>query len=156
MRGQVIGFFCNDRLWLTRMNDQWAVVVAVDERHVTIRVEESGCGRCHQAGGCGSNSLGKLFCQTPRVFRIVNNGDYAVGARVRVGIADGAIGKSVWLSYVVPLLAVLVGAVAGSLVNGEIGAIAGAVGGLFCGWLSLRHAHRRHGADPRFQPTIRG
>lgn len=137
------------------MHDQWAVVVAVDERHVTIRVEESGCGRCHQAGGCGGNPLGKLFCQTPRTFRIANDGNYVVGARVRVGVVDGAIGQSVWLAYGIPLLAVLTGAVIGSLVYGEAGAIAGAALGLLGGWFSLRHANRLLGADRRFRPTIK-
>jgi len=137
------------------MHDQWAVVVAVDEKHVTLRVEDSGCGRCQQAGGCGGNPFGKLFCQTPRTYCLANDGDYAVGARVRVSVADGIIGQSVWLAYVVPLLAVLAGAVAGSLIDGEIGAIVGAAGGLFCGWLSLRHANRHHGAEHRFWLTIK-
>ncbi|MBL8398812.1 MAG: SoxR reducing system RseC family protein [Candidatus Accumulibacter sp.] len=136
------------------MSEQRAVVVAVDDRHITLRIENSGCGRCQQAGGCGGNPLGKMFCRTPQTFRIANSGDYAVGAQVRVVVVDGAVGRSAWQAYVVPLLIVLMGAMIGSWAIGEIGAIAGAVAGLFLGWFGLWRANRRLRHDHRFQPLI--
>ncbi|HMW17011.1 MAG TPA: SoxR reducing system RseC family protein [Accumulibacter sp.] len=136
------------------MSEQQAVVVAVDDDYVTLRIERNGCGRCQQAGGCGGNSLGKLFCQTPATFRIANSGDYAVGTQVKVSVADGAIGQSAWQAYVIPLLIVLTGAMTGFWIVGEIGAMIGAAAGLFLGWLGLWRANRRLRDDRRFQPLI--
>ena len=74
------------------MIDAWGTVVAVDEQHATIRMDETGCGRCGEPGGCGGNHAGRLFCSTPRTFRVANPDGRAVGERVRIGIAAGALG----------------------------------------------------------------
>jgi len=55
----------------------------------------------------------------------------------------------------VPLLGLFVGALGGSAVAGEIGAIGGSLGGLLAGWWGLRRAHLRSRDDPRFRPSIR-
>ena len=44
------------------MMEQEAIVTRVEGEHAYIEVggASSGCGRCHEAGGCQSNILGKL------------------------------------------------------------------------------------------------
>ena len=75
--------------------------------------------------------------------------------RVRVGVVDGSLGSSALHAYAVPLLGLFVGALGGSAVAGEIGAIGGSLGGLLAGWWGLRRAHLRSRDDPRFRPSIR-
>jgi len=135
--------------------DAWGTIIAVDERQATIRMDENGCGRCGEPGGCGGNAASRLFCRTPRTFRIPSSERRSVGERVRISVVNGSVGRSALYAYAFPLLALLAGAVSGSALGDEAGAIAGSIAGLFVGWLGLRHAQRRSRRDLRLQPLIR-
>jgi sigma-E factor negative regulatory protein RseC len=130
-------------------------VTAQDGRYAIVLMDETGCGRCHEEGGCGGNNLGKMFCRTPRTFRVLNPGNAAIGARVTIAIAEGAVRRSALLAYGLPLLALFVGAVGGSALAGEAGAIAGAIGGLLFAWLVLRYPRLLGKLDQHSQPYIR-
>lgn len=137
------------------MTDTWGVVIAIDGDQATVRVEDNGCGRCRESAGCGGGSAGEGGCRRPRTFRVPNPEGFPVGVRVRVAVVDGAVGRGAVHAYGVPLLAVLGGAIGGSAMAGEAGAICGALIGLLVGWLGLRRAHWRSRGDSRFQPSIR-
>jgi sigma-E factor negative regulatory protein RseC len=137
------------------MADAWGTVTAVDGEHATIRIDAGGCGRCAEAGGCGGNSLGKLLCSSPDTFCVPNPERVTVGTRVCIVVADGSIGRSALHAYAIPLLAVLAGALSGSGLGGEVGAIGGASLGLIVGWLGLRRAQRCSQRDVRLRPSIR-
>ena len=136
------------------MTGAWGTVAALDGEHALIRMEESGCGRCREAGGCGGNNLAKLLCSTPRTFRVPNPERRSVGERVRVRVGEGSVRRSALAAYAFPWLALLLGALAGSAAAGEAGAIGGAIVGLLVGWLGLWRAQRRDAADPPCQPSI--
>jgi sigma-E factor negative regulatory protein RseC len=136
-------------------NDAWGTVIAVDERQATVRMDENGCGRCRESGGCGGNHPGRLFCSTPRTFRIPNAERHSLGERVRISVVDGSVGRSALYAYGFPLLALFAGALSGSALGDEAGAIGGSIAGLFVGWLGLRRAQRRGRRDLRIQPWIR-
>ena len=104
------------------MIDAPGTITALDGEYVIVRMEETGCGRCHEDGGCGGNNLGKMFCSTPRTFRVLNPGAAGVGERVNVVIADGAIRRSALLAYGLPLVALFAGALAGLVLGGDGGA----------------------------------
>lgn len=137
------------------MIDASGTIIAIDGDHAIIRMDEAGCGRCQEPGGCGGNPLSQVFCRAPRTFRVRNPGNSAVGSRVTVVIAEGSVRRSAMLAYGVPLLALFFGASCGSAVAGEAGAIIGSLCGLSCAWLALRYAQRRGALDPRSQPYIR-
>lgn len=131
-------------------------VAQVDGDYAVVTMDQTGCGRCHEDGGCGGNNLGNLLCRTPRSVRVANPGHARVGDRVHIAVADGALRRGAMLAYGVPLLALLAGALAGSTAGGESGAIVGALGGLSAAWLVLR-LRTRHGklTDPQAHPFIR-
>lgn len=137
------------------VSDVWGIVTVVDGQYATIRVDDSGCGHCNDPGGCGGRNVSTLLCGTSRVVRALNSPQHRVGDRVRVGVPDGSLRYSVIYAYGCPLLALLAGALCGSALFGEFGAIAGATAGLSAGWLGLRRAQRRSAQDPLFQPSIR-
>lgn len=134
--------------------DAWGTIIASDEQQATVRMDESGCGRCGEPGGCAGNHAGKLFCSTPRTFRIPNAEHRSVGERVRISVVNGSVGRSALHAYVFPLLTLLAGALSGSALGDEAGAIGGSIAGLLIGWLGLRQAQRRSRRDPRLQPSI--
>ena len=137
------------------MIDAQGTITAVNGDTAEVLMDETGCGRCHEEGGCGGNNLGKMLCASPRRFEVLNPGNSAVGDRVTVVVAEGAVRRSALLVYVVPLLALLVGALGGSALAGEIGAIVGAVGGLLGAWLILRYAQAHGAPDRHSRPYIR-
>lgn len=126
------------------------VVEACDDNKVLVRIEQKGCGRCHEEGGCGGNNLGNLLCKSPDSFWLKNPGGLAVGDAVTVALPDGALCKTVTRMYLIPLLGLLAGAFIGISLFGEFGAIAGAVLGLTGSWLGAR---RRNGQS--FEPFIK-
>ena len=137
------------------MIDAKGTITAVNGDTAEVLMDETGCGRCHEEGGCGGHNLGKMLCSSPRRFVVQNPRNSAVGDRVTVVVAAGAVRRSALLVYVVPLLALLVGALGGAALAGELGAIVGAVGGLLGAWLILRCAQARCVPDRDFRPYIR-
>lgn len=137
------------------MIDAQGIITEVDGEHAVVRMDESGCGRCHEPGGCGGQNIGRMFCATPRTFRVANPQKLVVGDRVRVAIADGAVRQTAALAYGLPLAALLLGALLGARLGGEPGGIVGAVAGLVCGWAAFRYKQSRRAGDGKFQPFIR-
>jgi len=137
------------------MIDALGTIVSINGGYAKVLMDEAGCGRCHEPGGCGGINIGKMLCSSPRTFQVENPGNAALGDRVTIVIAEGAVRRSAIFAYLVPLLALFVGALGGSALAGEIGAIVGAFGGLLCAWLALRYAQGRGTLDRRFQPYIR-
>jgi sigma-E factor negative regulatory protein RseC len=136
------------------MIDAQGIVTALDGDYAIVQMDETGCGRCHEQGGCGGNNIGKIFCSTPRTFRVLNPGKSPMGARVRVMIADGAVRRSALYAYGFPLLAIFAGAIGGSALAGEPGAIAGAVGNLLGAWFLLKRSQSRNKPDAQFEAHI--
>ena len=136
------------------MIDAPGVVIASDGDYAIVRMDETGCGRCHEVGGCGGKNIGQMFCSAPRTFRVLNHGHSAIGDHVKVTIPEGVVKRSAALAYGLPLLALFAGAFVGSAAAGETGAMIGAALGLLCAWLVLRFARHRANPDPRFQPRI--
>lgn len=138
------------------MIDAPARITEIDGDYAVVLMDETGCGRCHEEGGCGGQNIGKMFCHQPRSFRVLNPGLARIGERVKISIAEDAVRRGAMLAYVWPLLALFGGALGGSALAGEAGAIGGAVAGVFCAWLMLRQQTRSRGAaQQRGEPFIR-
>ena len=137
------------------MIDAQGTITAVNGDTAEVLMDETGCGRCHEEGGCGGHNIGKMLCASPRTFQVLNPGNSVVGDRVTVVIAEGAVRRSALLAYVVPLLALFIGALGGSALAGEFGAIIGAVSGLLGAWLVLRYVQSRSTPERNSQPYIR-
>jgi len=137
------------------MIDAQGTITALDGEYAIVRMDETGCGRCHEHGGCGGNNLGKMFCSAPRTFRVLNPRNSAIGERVTIAIAEGAVRRSATIAYGLPLLALFVGALCGSALAGETGAIVGSITGLLFSWLLLRRVQQYTAPDQRYQPFIR-
>ena len=137
------------------MLEATGTITALDGAYATVRMDETGCGRCHEEGGCGGNNFGKMLCSSPQSFRILNPGNAPLSSRVTVVIADGAVRRSALLGYGMPLLALFAGAAGGMALLGEAGAIGGAIIGLGAAWLALYFARFRSAAYSRFQRYIK-
>lgn len=107
---------------------------------VEVRPMSGGCGRCHEAGGCGSHLLNEaLRPQRMNSYRLMNGIGARIGDAVMISVPEGAVLRVALLAYLLPVLCLIVGAAIGTSVYGEDRfALAGAVIGLMTGLLLLR------------------
>lgn len=123
------------------MSETLARVVRVEGDTAWVQVEApTSCGACG-GRGCGSSTVfGQLFHARPPAYPVDNAIAAQVGDSVIVAVAEGELLRSALRGYGVPLALLLLGAVLGSALAGEIGSMLGAVAGLALGALPLRHA----------------
>ncbi|WP_153146464.1 SoxR reducing system RseC family protein [Dechloromonas sp. H13] len=131
-----------------------AIVRELDGDSALVEVEQGGCGRCHEKGGCGGQQLTQMFCSGPRHYRVANDVGARVGDQVTVAVAAGSLRKSANLAYILPLTATIAGAVLGMPLGGDPGAMIGAVAGLVMAFLYVRRQAARRVDDPAFHPHI--
>ena len=132
------------------MIEETATVVAVHGDYAEVETERrSSCGGCEARHGCGTSLLAKVFGAKRSRMQAMNAVAAQPGERVVIGLAENALLKISLASYLVPLLGLLVGAMAGeALAAGQteaysmLGGLAGLGAGL--GWL-YRFARRSRG-----------
>lgn len=124
------------------MLEMRAIVIQVKGEEASVQpLSTGGCGHCDSEGGCGSGTLTKLFCSNkPRQFKVSNEAGASVGDEVQVSIPDGVLLRGAMKMYMLPLILLLAGGVAGVGLSGEVAsqdayAVAGAVLGLLLGFV---------------------
>jgi sigma-E factor negative regulatory protein RseC len=115
-----------------------AVVRELQEDIALVEIEQGGCGRCHEKGGCGGQSLTQMMCGAPKRYRVANDIGAAVGDRVTVAIAGGSVRRGANLGYVLPLTASIAGALLGMRLGDDPGAMLGGASGLLVAFLYVR------------------
>lgn len=131
-------------------------VIAVEPDAVWVEtLRRSGCGRCDQPGGCGNVTPSRANDRAGRVRALSGEWRLAVGDNVLVGVPEGAVLHGALQLYVLPLLALLVGALVGQALRpDDAGAVAGAAGGLVAGFLAARLLTRHGARDSGVQPVV--
>ena len=131
-------------------------VTALDDDSAFVRISDKGCGRCHEEGGCGGNNLTQMLCATPKVYKVLNPRNARVGDTVVIVMENAVVVRGALVAYVLPLLALFVGAGLGAVFFGDTGSMIGAGVGVVSAWggLRLRRIRNLFGS-PGAQPTIR-
>ncbi|EXJ14711.1 SoxR reducing system RseC family protein [Imhoffiella purpurea] len=146
------------------MIEQEGTVIAVIGRYARVRTERRGaCGRCSVSNACGTSLLERFFGRRPGELTLLNLPDADVGDRVLVGISEQGLLRAAVLAYLVPVLALIGGAMLGETWGGEYPGVASLVGGalgltLALLWLrgysvlSVRHPERQSLVLKRLEP----
>ncbi len=116
------------------MLESEALVVKIENGATFVEAQANGgCGgnRC-ETQGCSTAVLTRLFSQQPKALQVNNPIDALVGEHVVVGLEEGAFLKSSVVAYLLPLTALIVGAVLGTQFAGasETRDLYAGVGGL--------------------------
>lgn len=112
-------------------------------------VRHSACGGCAAKQGCGTSLLAAWFPQRELTFRLQNPVDARVGDTVVIGLNEGALQRSSLLVYGLPLMGLLIGAIAGDQFfialawPSELGGIIGSLFGLTAALGFVRHGSER-------------
>lgn len=144
------------------MIEQHAVILSTEgDSHghppmATIEVvRKTACGLCGKTRGCGNAIWGKIFAHKSTSFKAQNNIEARVGQYVIVGIDENALMKSALLLYIVPLAAMLTGAILMSQIfQSDIAQMFGAIVGLIIGFIWVKGHTTGHLYYEKHQPTI--
>jgi sigma-E factor negative regulatory protein RseC len=120
----------------------------------------STCGACAANGACGTSLLERHFGRRQILLTVHNPMGARPGDQVVVGVPEDALRTASVAAYLVPLLAMLAGALAGAGAGESwpqsaallevLGGAAGLAAGL--GWLA--RFSRARGRDPRYRAVI--
>ncbi len=138
-----------------------ATVIATESNAILVSCQQqSSCGHCSNRDSCGTGIVSKVMPGKQHQIRIETEQPASVGQVVEIGLPEESLLQSALLVYLVPLIALVVGAAIGdwwfaTLANGsELGTIATAFGfggGAF--WI-VKHIARRHEHQSAYQPTL--
>lgn len=111
----------------------------------------SGCGRCHETGGCGGVSLAQPVCGKPKTLLVPDRLGLQINDRVLVDVPDAMLSRGATRAYLIPLMLLFAGSLLGGAlfpvltpapwqITADIGAIAGAGVGLIAAWWQLQRS----------------
>jgi len=138
----------------------------IREQGVVIRVngsfawvetrQQSACGSCSAADGCGTSALASLFERRARALRVANDIGASVGQTVTLGLSEGGLVRAAFLVYMVPLLVMIVAGMLMATVapDSEGLVVLASLAGLAAGLMLVRRKGRQLEDDPRFQPVL--
>ncbi|MBK1724488.1 SoxR reducing system RseC family protein [Thiocystis violacea] len=140
------------------MIEEQGIVIAVSSGYARVRTQrQSACGHCEVSGACGTSLLERFFARRPVELTALNPVEAVVGDRVAVGISEQGLLKAAVAAYLVPVLALICGAVVGDAYGGdhrEAMSLLGAVVGLVLALLWLRGYSVVSARNPGRRPRV--
>ena len=121
-------------------------VVEVENDLLLVMLDAQGCGRCHEPGGCGGQSLAQLS-ESTRIYRLPNTIGAKIEDRVCLDIDTNQVRQAAVSAYIFPLALCFTGALLGQWQGGDLFAALGALAGLVAGWLRIRTSRRSANAN---------
>lgn len=126
------------------MIEEAGQVVEVDDDKVWVEtVRSSACDTCKAQKGCGHGLINKAAPgQTIRI--AVEKSGFTVqsGDWVTFGVPEDTLVKASIIGYLMPIVLLIVGALAGKLLLGETGSVLFGIGGLVVGFYLVRKLGR--------------
>ena len=140
------------------MIEEQGRVIALMGGHARVATRRrSACGHCEVSGACGTSLLERFFGRHPAELVALNPIDAQVGDEVAVGIGEQDLLRAAVAAYLVPVLALIAGALIGETLGGshaEIASLLGAMIGLTLAFLWLRGYSVASVQCPGRQPVI--
>jgi sigma-E factor negative regulatory protein RseC len=140
------------------MIEEQARIIAVEPGFAWVETQrQSSCGQCNARSGCGTTVLSKVLGNKMARIRALNPQDeFQTGQQVVVGIAEGAFLRGALFVYMVPVLAMLVGASLPLLFNvaSDGVAIVGGAIGLLLGLRWVKRFSQRIADDQSYQAVV--
>ncbi|RUO80592.1 Fis family transcriptional regulator [Idiomarina tyrosinivorans] len=94
-------------------------VTAVGRGVITIATQlKSGCGSCVQQSTCGAGIISKVFSEKRAELTVETDDKFALGETVQLSIAEEWLTRFALLVYGLPIVALLVSAIALSAIPG--------------------------------------
>jgi sigma-E factor negative regulatory protein RseC len=124
-------------------------------------IRRSTCGACAAQKGCGHGLLNRISDGKRGYIRVLPGGrgieHYSVDDHVVISIPEEVILRGSFIAYALPLITMLVGALAAVRClpgNEDLVAVLGATCGMALGFALVHWHGARHRCDPKFQPVL--
>lgn len=138
-----------------------AEVVAVEGENAWVETQRKAvCDACAVQKGCGSGIISRMFSKRARIL-VPNTLGARTGDQVVIGIEDSALVRVSLAVYLMPLVWMLLGALAGQMIANtlEWTRVEGATAlfgvlGLGAGYMWLRRYARNTARNPAHQPNL--
>jgi sigma-E factor negative regulatory protein RseC len=146
------------------MMTETAKVIATEGEHAWVETQRmTTCGSCSVQKGCGTSVLAKVLGNRVNHIRVINTIGARTGEWVVLGLEDGALVRSSFAVYAMPLIFLLLGGIGGGLLADGLSwqskdaatAVCGALGFLL-GLVWVRRYGNAVALDPRHQPSLVG
>jgi len=138
-------------------------VVAIEEGYLWIEtVRQSVCGTCAAQKGCGHGLLNQVSDGRRSYLQVSTLGyasdAFSIDDHVRIGIPESTVLRGSTILYLLPLAAMLVGAVLGAQVPGagDLEPSLGALAGFALGFGAVRLHALGASKNPALQPKLLG
>jgi sigma-E factor negative regulatory protein RseC len=139
-----------------------AIVVVVEKNETWIETQrKSACGQCSANKGCGTSVLSKVLGNKLSKMKAINKIDAQVGDKVVVGLSEDALLKGAYMTYIMPLIYLVVFSMLGQFVsanllekNNEILIILFAAFGFYLGMKHLKRFSQSICNNEKYQPVI--
>lgn len=137
-------------------------VVACDETGLWVEtIRQSTCGSCSAKKACGHSLINSISDGKRSYIRVLpgklSASDCRIDDNVRISIPEEVLLRGSFVAYIVPLLGMLLGALAGLELlpmGDDASAAIGSVVGLALGFACVRWHAVRHRDDASFQPVL--
>lgn len=140
------------------MIEEQGRVVALEPGAVWVEtLRHTACQSCAASKGCGHAMMDNQRAGSRARVRALSDQSLALHDDVVLGIPEGSLLRGAVIVYLIPLLLLLFGALAGQAllaVSSVDGAAVGGVIGLAGGFLIIRWYSVRHRHDPTLQPRV--
>ena len=140
------------------MIEETAFVVKTDDEFAWVDAQrQSACGQCSAQKGCGTGVLAGVFGKKMSNIKAINTAHAEPGDVVIVGLRESSLLKSAFISYLLPLIFMLLGAVLSRNffnIQNETGIILGALCGFAISLFFLRNYSERIKHNPDYQPVV--
>lgn len=141
------------------MLEEQGRVVAIEADALWVEtIQTSTCGACRARSGCGQRALAGVL-RTASTLRISLAGrapeNFYLDQQITIGIPDHVVVAGSLAVYLLPLLAMLLGAgLATRIGAGELGVVLTALLGLLAGGALVRFLSWRVRSNPSLQPLL--
>ncbi len=144
------------------MIEERVTVTASDGTFAQVSTQRvSSCGSCAARGACGTSALARLLGSRRTSVRVLNPIGARPGDEVVIGLQESVLTRTSFAFYMIPLLSLILFAILGKWLAGELqfdstepGAILGGLFGLAAGMVWLRGYAGRISRDRQHQAVI--
>jgi len=138
------------------MIEEQVVVIEITSEGAWVEgIQQSACGSCSAKAGCGQHAMSQLGRKVSLWLPLDDSSDEGidlkqsikVGQQIVVGLPEGAILKSTVVLYGVPLVLLVLGAIIGNALGGELASIFTAMVAMLLGFKLARYwseKNKRH------------
>ncbi len=136
-------------------------VVSIENNWVWVETHQTTtCKSCSAKSGCGQGLINSVFSGKRHYVKVSANGikdTVNLHDEVEIAIPENVMLRSSFLMYFLPLILLILGAIAGEqfiIGRGDLGAISGSFFGFSLAVIFIRWHSNKNSSNPAYQPVL--